>query len=74
MPTTRQLVTFDRHVQLLNDEIHTRPEFTNGMRFVNTGTGFNLIAEHLSWLEKTALMKSVSDAVSRTYVIAEEDR
>ncbi|MFC6523196.1 hypothetical protein ACFQAT_28955 [Undibacterium arcticum] len=65
----KALVSFDRFVELLNEELKHSPSYRDGMRFINMGTGYDFIAPMLS-ITENQLDKWVFDRVRGKYSIA----
>lgn len=65
----KELVSFDRFVELLNEELKHSPSYQDGMRFINIGTGYDFIAPMLSITESQQLDKWVFDRVSVKYTV-----
>jgi hypothetical protein len=66
----KELVSFDRFVELLNEELKRSPRYQDGMQFINIGTGYDFVAPMLSITENQELDKWVFDRVSVNYTIA----
>jgi hypothetical protein len=67
---TQKLVSFERFVALLNDELWSRPQYRQGMEFLNVDFGYDFIAPSLDPTANRALDKSIFDRVSVEYKIA----
>ena len=65
----KELVSFGRFVELLNEELMNSGRYQDGMQFINVGTGYDFIAPTLSIMENQELDKQVFDSVSIKYTI-----
>jgi hypothetical protein len=65
----KKLVSVDRFVALLNEELKRSPSYQDGMQFINIGTGYDFIAPMLSLTENQKLDIWVFDRVSVKYTI-----
>jgi hypothetical protein len=63
----KKLVSVDRFVALLNEELKCSPSYQDSMQFI--GTGYDFIAPMLSLPENQKLDKWVFDRVSVKYTI-----
>jgi hypothetical protein len=70
MAEDKELVSPDRFVALMNDELRQDPRYRDDMKFVNIGTGYDFVAPTLTIMENQALDKKVFDCVSLKYTIA----
>lgn len=66
----KEIVTSDRFVELLNEELGRTSTYRDGMKFINVGTGYNFLAPMLLITENQNLDKLVFDHVSSKYTIA----
>jgi hypothetical protein len=65
----KELVSFGRFVELLNEELMNSGWYQNEMKFINVGTGYDFIAPTLSIMENKELDKRVFDRASIKYTI-----
>ncbi len=65
----KELVSFGRFVELLNEELMNSGRYLDGMQFINVGTGYDFISPTLSIMENQELDKRVFDSVSIKYTI-----
>jgi hypothetical protein len=68
----KELVSLNRFVELMNDELRRQSGYRDGMKFVNIGTGYDFVDlnDTLTITEEKALDKSVFDQVRSRYTIA----
>jgi hypothetical protein len=66
----KELVSPDRFVELLNEELQNAPFYEDGMRFINVHSGYDFVALTPLIIEKQASDKWVFDRVSDKYTIA----
>jgi len=66
----RKRVSLGRFVELLNEALHRPPAYQVSMRFIDVGTGDDLLAPLLSLTDNNAHDKRVFERVSLSYTIA----
>ena len=70
MSTSKEIVSLDRFIYLMNETLRKKPSYQEGMKFTKVETGYDFDARMLTILENQALDKKVFDCVSRRYGIA----
>lgn len=66
----KELVSFGRFLELLNEELINSARYQDGMQFISVGTGYDFIAPMLSIAENHDFDKWVFDRVSIEYTIS----
>jgi len=70
---TKALVSFDQFIRLMNEELRNHPRYLEGMRFINVGTGYDIVfpdSAQESPCARASLAKEIFDKVSSRYTIA----
>ena len=69
----KTLVSFHQFIVLMNQELRNHPRYLEGVRFINVGTGYDLVFPDSAQEGPSAsasLAKEIFDKVSSRYTIA----
>lgn len=66
----KELISLDRFVELMNDELRRDPGYKEGMKFVKVSGGYDFVAPMLTTTGNHALDKRIFDRVSMKYAIS----
>ena len=66
------MITLDRFLEFMNNELRRDPGYRGGMKFVNVGIGYDFVAPMLPISDERSLDKWVFDCVSTKYTVLAE--